>query len=345
MKYNLYFEQSTVAELLASMLRVVSHNKIVENEEHRPHILPEIDVWVKEMNEKLPDEIKEELHTFFDSESYLGVTLLSPAVEKGVYKDVHSFISMLHQMPIDELFYHFTHAGYSPSEQLDSYDDPEKVIPFLDKLNLPLSERWKLSYLIFDGERTKKRFIQLIERFYYQYFQPFEEKVLNVQKEFLNELEGGVKSGQGGYLNDLLIQYGVENEFDGDVYILSSYFHDTGLMFSQLNEPALTTVILGTRHIETFFMSRGDKEVLDAVRVMTDERRYKILNTLKQKPRYGYELAQELGVSNSTMSHHLSSLVSQHLVKAVRKENKVYYEVNRGEVQSILKQLEKMLIE
>ena len=82
-----------------------------------------------------------------------------------------------------------------------------------------------------------------------------------------------------------------------------------------------------------------------AFKILADEKRLSIIRLLNQGPLYGYELAQRLHLSNSTVSHHLSALSSVGLVKASRKENRVYYEVLPNEIEKLMEQMKQTMIQ
>ncbi|MBU9714364.1 ArsR/SmtB family transcription factor [Evansella tamaricis] len=347
---NFTFVSTPVVDLLVSMLMVVNHERISSEEdmEHKELYSVEIKEWVRKTREQLPKDMLEELQIFFNYESYFGITLVPLIINEKVYADIHTFLSFLHQLNDEDLYFAFTHTGYGPEkERMIDFKDPNEVISFLKELNLPEQEKWKLSYLIFDGERTKTRLIKLIERFYYQYYQPMEKFSNSKQLDHAGLLEGELNQGNDTYFRELLSQHGIEWSKTKDIHFFVSYFFDTSILFADVhkNNMDITAFILGTNHYNVFNVGRGEKETLEAIRIITDEKRFKVLQLLKVRPLYGYELAQELGVSNSTVSHHLSTLVKQHLVRSIRRENKVYFEVNRDEIQNILRQLEKMLTE
>ncbi|SDZ68233.1 regulatory protein, arsR family [Evansella caseinilytica] len=342
---KLRFVSSPVIDLISCMQVVVNYEKLGKEKIQNAKASKEIESWIVETRTNMPAEMLEELNVFFNYESFLGVTLVPYIVKEKLYEDVHAFMSGLHQMSKRELFYFFTHTGYGPEEEIADYDNPAEVIAFLEKINLPEAEKWKLSYLIFDGDRTKQRLIKLVERFYYQYYQPNEEAAQTKEEETAAFFRQMLAEGKEHYFHDIMVQYGVDWQDEEKVYIFLSNFLGPSIMFTHVKKMGVTAFVLGTNHYEASGAGRGEKETLDAVRTMTDERRFAVLQLLKKKPLYGYELAQALGVSNSTVSHHLSALVSQYFVTAIRRENKVYYEVNRDEIQKVLRHLAEILTE
>ncbi|MDV2686210.1 metalloregulator ArsR/SmtB family transcription factor [Alkalihalophilus lindianensis] len=338
------FLQSPVVDLLVSMLRVVSHEYLNELEDLNGQVSKEMEKWIEETRKKLPSEMKHELETFFHQESFLAITIIPWVIKEGLYKDVHVFLSAMHNLADEELFTHFTHTGYGPDEELTNYKEPSEVISFLEKLNLPETEKWKLSYLIFDGSKTKQRLIKLIERFYYHYYESIEADILKKQQVWLTNVGDLSLKRNESYMSGLITQYGIDVEEWEELVVVPSYFADYSMLFMSVKKMNLTAFILGARHLEVQDIGRGEKETLDAIRTITDEKRFKMLQLLKKQPMYGYELAQHLEVSNSTISHHLSALVARQFVQAIRRENKVFYEVNQEEIGQVIRSLERMLI-
>lgn len=345
LKDRLVIHISSVTELLSAMHRIVNHERVYEVKEYGDHVSKEVERWVVETRKKIPAEMLEELKTFFNNESYLGLTLIPDVINRNAYSDIHSFLTLLHDLPLEDLFRAFTHSGFGPDQELTKFDNPKEVVDFLEKLNFPKEEKWKIAYMIFDGSRTKERLIQLVQSFYYRFFQEYEELALKKQKEFVNQIEKDISTGEENSIRELITRHGGEiRDFDR-IIIFPSFYTDTGIVYMLLKSLNLTAVVLGLRHFELASTFRGEKETLDAVKVLIDERRFQVLQLLKKQPCYGYELAQALGVSNSTISHHLSSLISQKFVRAIRRENKVYYEVNPAEIKQVIQQLQKMFID
>ncbi|ADC50282.1 putative transcriptional regulator, ArsR family protein [Alkalihalophilus pseudofirmus OF4] len=338
------FVSSPVIDLLTSMLRVVNHEQLKETEGLGGQVTKEIETWALETRKKVPEEMMKELETFFHHESYLAITLIPLIIKYELYSDVHSFLSALHNLEDEELYYYFINTGFGPDEELTTFSDPSAVISFLNKLNVPETEKWKLSYLIFDGPKTKQRLIKLIERFYYHYYESVEAQVIKDQQKWIDTMTDFTNERTTNYFNTLNKQFVINVEEWEKVIVTPSYFMDFSMLFMSIRKINLTAYVPGIRHIEVQDVGRGEKETLESIRTMTDEKRFKMLQLLNKQPMYGYELAQHLDVSNSTISHHLSALVARQFVQATRRENKVYYEVNQEEIKQVIRSLERLLI-
>ncbi|MDQ7829219.1 MAG: metalloregulator ArsR/SmtB family transcription factor [Armatimonadota bacterium] len=67
------------------------------------------------------------------------------------------------------------------------------------------------------------------------------------------------------------------------------------------------------------------EDLVEFFKVLSDRTRLRIVGLLAERPRYVQELAQALGVSAPTVSHHLFRLRAAGLVTAGRRDQHVYY--------------------
>lgn len=71
--------------------------------------------------------------------------------------------------------------------------------------------------------------------------------------------------------------------------------------------------------------------LVNALKIIGDQTRLEIIEKLSVRPMYGKELANELGIVTSTVSHHLEQLRSIGLIHEEREKNTKYFSINRKE--------------
>ena len=81
------------------------------------------------------------------------------------------------------------------------------------------------------------------------------------------------------------------------------------------------------------------EELLDFFKALADANRLKIIGLLAQQPYTGEQLAEMLGLSASTVSHHLSMLAHVGLVSARSEQYYNVYSLNVGALQSMAQRL------
>jgi DNA-binding transcriptional ArsR family regulator len=69
----------------------------------------------------------------------------------------------------------------------------------------------------------------------------------------------------------------------------------------------------------------------DALKIIGDGKRLEIIEKLALRPMFGKELAKELGIGTSTVSHHLDQLRSIGLINEEREKSVKYFSVNTNE--------------
>ena len=86
-------------------------------------------------------------------------------------------------------------------------------------------------------------------------------------------------------------------------------------------------------------------EMLVRFKLLSDASKYEILQLLKNERKYGLELAEHLHLSAATISHHMNALSSCGLLNMEKDANRVYYRLNKVQIECVIDQLRKDLLE
>ena len=88
-----------------------------------------------------------------------------------------------------------------------------------------------------------------------------------------------------------------------------------------------------------------DEEIyLNALKQLSDKRRFEILSYLSLKPAYASELVKFSGLTAATISHHMSQLAEASLIRLEKIDTKVYYSLNEEMIRKCLDYCEKKLL-
>lgn len=335
---------SPVFELLSAMFRVHAHESLLLDETREISGKPvELTEWVERMRAQLPEEIKEELAVFFDWESFIGLPFIRFAWEQKIYESVDAFINYLKTTDPQTIFTQFLKTGFK-REDLPDVGRIEPTIAFINESNWPEKEKWKLTYLFMNCEEAKKRFIALIENFW-PYLKDDMSICLEKQSGSVAKIQGFMGEHPRANVVDFFppLAGATPKEVDEIILAPSVFYYDCSLT-SETEDSFL--YVYGIKQPDFLLEVNANREKLfDAFKILSDERRVNIIRLLNQGPLYGYELANRLNLSNSTVSHHLSALSAAGLVKSVRKENRVYYEVRAEEIEKLLERMKHSLIQ
>ncbi|RXJ04378.1 ArsR family transcriptional regulator [Anaerobacillus alkaliphilus] len=331
---------SPAIELLAAMFRTNCHEKLSNDSDNVPI---ELEKWVKKTRSSLTPEMKSELEVFFSFESFFGLTLIPNTIISEQAEEIEDFLSYLKNMSPLELITMFTHSGYGTQRKIPTHvEDPATLAPFIKEMNFPEVEKWKLTYLCANAEDSKKRLVQLIEGFYLQYFLPELELLTQIHYDSLLELESELIDDPQQKIAKLLrIDYDYNQE---KIIFIPSYFYDSSSCTSYQDESQQLFFVYGVRSIHINLHEKLNEEKLyERFKALADENRMKMIKILNSTPCSGYELAHKLGLSNSTISHHVSILSSQGFLSITKQEKKNLYTVNKDLIKATLESMSTFL--
>lgn len=90
---------------------------------------------------------------------------------------------------------------------------------------------------------------------------------------------------------------------------------------------------------------RMDSEELIAVlKAISDKSRLEILLSLRESPMYGQEIAEKLGITPATVSHHMNTLMVRNLVTIKKQDGRGYFHLNQEGVKTVIECLENQLL-
>lgn len=84
--------------------------------------------------------------------------------------------------------------------------------------------------------------------------------------------------------------------------------------------------------------------LLMRLKALSDSSKLQLLALLKQSPKYNLELANQLGITAATTSHHMNALLASELVSIEKMNGKVFYHLNKDRLKQFIQQLEHYLL-
>jgi len=76
------------------------------------------------------------------------------------------------------------------------------------------------------------------------------------------------------------------------------------------------------------------------LKAIGDSSKFDILTTLNRTPMYNLELAEHLGLSAATVSHHMQILIVQGLVSVEKRDGRVYYTLEKKPIRDLIDELQ-----
>lgn len=83
--------------------------------------------------------------------------------------------------------------------------------------------------------------------------------------------------------------------------------------------------------------------MLNGLKMLADSSKFEILQLLGKETSYGAQLAEKLNLSTPTISYHMQTLISARFVVFEKKQNRLYYRMNKEYIKYFLQQVEEQL--
>jgi DNA-binding transcriptional ArsR family regulator len=208
----------------------------------------------------------------------------------------------------------------------------EDIMAFIDACSFTEGEKWKLLQIM---KSPKKHITQLVATISTNTtaFEKAQDKVRTPLKKLIAQYTKTVKDGEKqifGKLKKSLTE-------TADVYPSLAY-PIAQLMFSNCCYYGLLSTLLVKQE------GPDQDMILRCLKALSDSSRLEILRSLKQKPKYNLEIAEQLGLTAATMSHHMSMLLTCGFVGVNKQESKVYYHLEEEAVNQFIQTLRQTLI-
>lgn len=336
-QHNLSFD------FLASMFRLNCNEQLTKlDADDKFKFNDDLLKWVDETRGKLPENIKASLDTFFNYETYYGMCLIV-LIAKSKPKNIDDFINLIENMPVESILVEFVGSGYGVEDK-----EPQSVIvkrmlsnekyaiEFINnEISVPTKQKWEFLQFFINPEKMKSDLLYLFKWYYSNIFKSEIGKIEVVLNKYEKELAEKKKRYGIEYLEDLIrIKY-EQSAIVEHIVIAVSYYYERAYL--QSGDEEIDIAMMGYRYIDNFEEKNNSiHSSLLVFKALADETRLNIIKLLSNRPWYGHEIAQKLGLSNSTVSHHLSQLTYSGLVKSERDDNRLYYSIDMDNIKNIL---------
>lgn len=344
------FHDSTAYDFLAALFRLHNKNQRVGNlaEElmvkERFKLNEDIKNWIEETEPKLSGALRESLDIFFNAETFFGMCLTYriPAYDLKTSED---FIRHIEGLDSRSLLWDFIQTGYSDALYADEASfranvlaDEKEAVKFINThVQIPSRQKWELLQFFMNPDTMKEKLLELFRWFNANVYSGIVQQVETITRHSIQEIRKKLDKYGDEYLKLFTqTEYGKLKQ-DHKIVIAVSYFYEIAILVSAKNHLNLDLYMVGFMYDELIIAANHTLlSNLRMFKALADETRLNILKLLCRRPWYGHELAQELKLSNSTVSYHISMLTLSGFISVNRVENRTYYSADIEAVKQVI---------
>lgn len=227
-----------------------------------------------------------------------------------------------------------------PSYTKESYEDfmkVERITTFIDKLGFTEHDKWKM-LLIF---QNPIHYYQIYAKILKCNFPAFEKAQTSVkapitkymkqyEKSFTDEIEW----------EHLFLGKNLKNNTIKTV--IPSMAVALGVIIS--NQVCYYGILLNHIYKQLASNKKENEYLVASLKALSDQSKLDILISLKKSPKYALELANQIGLTPATVSHHMNTLLTHQLVYLDKENGKYYYHVNEDTIKNMITQLSDLLL-
>lgn len=324
------------------------HHISLQTKEHVFQILTRIENDAKKIFDSDMEVINYYFHSLEDVPGCCGNTLLLYSdFSNAAFEDLDQFFSKINSYSLEEYCIKFGHSlqSYLDSLQNDDtfidYKDPLTIISFLMSMDISIEEKWKLQTVFLQKEEHLEKIYQLLKKaiaFLHKY-----DKELTALSEEFYTYWSNVLSEQSflHYLNQYVSIDLPENPYGFRVCasifepcMLATHIDTDDDGHYKCQDEGTIGILFGDEFLISLRTGDDEQTLLShtqaVLKHLSDKSKFEILMYIsKNKRAYGSELAKHLNLTTATISHHMTSMMTEGLVSIEKIDNRVYYSLNK----------------
>ncbi len=306
---------------------------------------------VEEIKGKLSKHMRSELLYFFQWEDMIDI-MGRILMENEKIKTVPEFISFIEQLDEKELQSYIIRQVLcdrsSSDESLVCWNNCEHINGNIRQLISEMDdksdeEKDKLVECVENPSEIKLRMYFLMSQFYEKCYKPFEGKLLDEAILAKERYERLYHVDPEYFSRELLTNF---FDFKYEKLVINiSYFVQVRLGIFRIkpyNNTLWVNLGIHSEHYprKVFITAKVQK----FVKILSDKKRFEMIELLGKKPHYVHELAAELELTPPTVSYHLNSMLELNLVSVERGNNRTYYSLKKETVRELLDNAAEILL-
>ena len=293
------------------------------------------------------------------ADSLANILILSETVNLNhrSVAEQKEYLENLSEQEYIQKFYEALQA-YSSNVVDDNDDDAIETVDVVDyifRMDISDEKKLQLQQLFFHHSEHIPIVISLMLRAE-KLLKKYEKKLMAKARDVISYVE---KEVGGDSLSDYILQKyygGVENPTYGkdcEVYISYLKCATMGFMMKgDTYEDMRAVVMLGVIFSPAISLGYlvdqraqlSEEKVMAIMKLLADKSKFQILSATVDAPAYGSQLANVLGLTTATISHHTSALLEQNLLTLDKVDTKIYYRANPIMIRAIIQYLQKTLL-
>ncbi len=300
---------------------------------------------LEDIKSRISRFLKSELTYFFDWPDMIHI-LGRVLLEDVSIRQVSAFIARLEQMSEKKFCSYVLYQSlYGINGEDMEEADPDNLQKLLSSADHKSDEvKEKLAECLQNPSEFKARLCFVLSQFYKNCYEPLEESILSQSLPAKEHYER-LFAEDPDYFNNEFFGKALDMDFEEFIVHISYFTQIRAWMFDVRPQSGIGLISLGI-HSEHYPRKVFIKaKVQRFVKLLSDKKRFEIMERLGKRPHYVHELSSELKLTPPTVCYHLNAILDLNLVSTNRENNKTFYTLNKAAVKELLDNAREVLLD
>lgn len=283
----------------------------------------------------------EDINFYFNDEASISWGFLKDE-EMFNFSSIESMIEYLSTLSEDKIKKRFLEnllekkdIRISDEEINEILENNIYLLKLVKTIDISDSSKWNIFCFFDEIILYKTKFIELLRLH------------LKIFKEISNQYSKDIKNTEK-YLEEMIAVEGIEyiNQIYNntvnlseihELFICPEFISPYTLAYHLIDNKCY--LLVGLKYEESIKKFFGEDEIeknLLILRNISDRTRFEIIKMLLENKCYGQEIANNLGITTATVSHHMNYLSMCNLVTLERKDRKIFYTLNKSTIEKVI---------
>lgn len=271
--------------------------------------------------------------TFFFEDGYSDFTLILPSllIEN---KDLISLIDDIEAGEINKEIIEICKSLYEIETSVEEAETLEDIVAFLDMTSMDKNAKWKTMLIMQNPKSYLKQLINIIQS-NLSAFEKAKNAVEPQLTKLISQYNEVISTGSKGPFFKLITSLSESSDIYPTLALpLSQMVFQKNCYYGLLS----SLVVKEENH------NKSKDEIIQCLKALSDKSKLEILGSLKVSPKYNLEIAEQLGLTAATMSHHMNVLLTCGFVSVSKQSGRVYYHIEKDSIKHFISSLENTLL-
>ena len=299
-------------------------------------------------------------------EELAWLVLLISTDELLTFKSAKDLKDSLTELPTDEYNRRFFNVlqdydntvlkGAAKNGDLTSPEtlDAVAITRYILKMDLPDALLYRLEEIYFNREAHIEKLCFIINEAvsFMNKYRDESESVINGFYDYWGRMQGD-RSFYQFVTDDISFLSGMEEYKGGYMLVPSLHFAEFSMSIPADSDKRKAVLCISLMYGDTLSVNAmfgtaspklSTERAINALKLLSDKSRFEIMRYIHSHNAYGNEIAEHLGLTTATVSHHMSALLEANLISLEQKNGKIYYHINKDTLSQYINFYEEKLL-